>query len=57
MSLVSLLIAILIVGLILYLIGLLPIDQPFKTIAYAIVILLLIIWLAQTFGVLGPVLR
>ena len=57
MSLVGLLIAILIIGLIIYLIGLLPIQQPFKSIAYAIVVIILILWLAQGLGVLGPVLR
>jgi len=47
----------LIIGLIIWLIGLLPIQQPFKSIAYAVVVIILILWLAQNFGLMGPVLR
>lgn len=49
MSLVSLLILILVLGLILYLISVLPIEPKFKQIAQGVVILIAIIWLIQAF--------
>ena len=43
--LISLLIAILVIGLIIYLIRLLPLEEPWKTAAIAIVVVIAIIWL------------
>jgi hypothetical protein len=40
---------ILVLGLILYLISILPIEPKFKQIAQGLVILVVIIWLIQTF--------
>ena len=50
MDLVSLLIAIVVLGLLLYVVGLLPLPAPFKTIAHVIVVLIAIIYLL---GILG----
>lgn len=43
--LVTLLITILVLGLVVYLIRLLPLEEPWKTAAIAIVIVIAIIWL------------
>lgn len=45
--LVSLLVAAILVGLIIYVLSLLPLAEPFKSIAYVIVVVILIIWLLQ----------
>ena len=59
MSLIGLLVVILIVGCIYWLITLLPLPPPFKTVALVILILIVIIWLASSLGAFGsgPVLR
>lgn len=45
MSILSILLAILIIGLILYAISLLPLPVAFKRIAYVLALVLLILWL------------
>jgi hypothetical protein len=50
MSLVGLLIAVLVIGLIFYLIRMLPIAEPFKSAALVILIVLVIVWLLSGFG-------
>lgn len=50
MDLVSLLIAVVVLGLLFYVVGLLPLPAPFKTIAHVIVILIALIYLL---GILG----
>lgn len=52
MPIISILIVILVIGLVLYLIELLPIDGTMKLIARAIVILVLILWLLSLIGLL-----
>lgn len=54
MSLIGIIIILVIVGLILYLINSLPIDQVIKNIIYILVVIVLLLWLLQLFGVLGP---
>jgi len=55
MSLISLLIAIIIIGLLVYLIQVLPIPEPFRTAAYVVLVILVILWLVEGFGVFdGP---
>lgn len=44
---ISLLIAVLILGVIAWIITILPVPQPFKTIAFVVLGLILIIWLLQ----------
>jgi len=46
-----LLVVVIIMGLVVYLIQLLPIEQPFKTIALVIVVLILLLWLLGGLGV------
>ncbi len=52
MTLVGLLIVVIVIGLLLYLVQILPIAQPMKTIAVVVVILIAIVWLL---GGGGPV--
>jgi hypothetical protein len=54
MSLVSLIVAIAVVGLLLWLIEtLIPMPLTVKRVLEAVVVLVLIIWLLQVFGLLG----
>ena len=53
MDLVSLLIAVVVLGLLFYVVGLLPLPTPFKTIAKVIVIVIAIIYLLGLLGY-GP---
>lgn len=53
MSLIGLLVFIIIVGLLYWLVTLLPLPQPFKTIALVILILFCIIWLLSSTGLIG----
>lgn len=59
MTLVGLVVALIIVGLLLYLIQLLPIDAVIKQIIYVIVIVAVILWLISALGLLawGPQIR
>jgi hypothetical protein len=52
-SLIGLLVAVIVIGLIVYLVTLLPLPAPFKTIAMVLVILIAIIWLVSGTGVFG----
>lgn len=51
--LISLLIAILVIGLLVYLVQMLPIPDPFRTVAIVVVVLIAIIWLLESFGGFG----
>jgi hypothetical protein len=51
--LISLLIAVIVIGLLFYLISMLPIPQPWANIAKVILIVICIIWLLGYSGVLG----
>ena len=54
MSLIGLIIVLVIIGVILYLINLyLPIDSKIKTILNIVIVLFVIIWLLQAFGLLA----
>jgi hypothetical protein len=54
-GLISVIVALVIVGLVLYLIDLIPMDGTIKSIIRFIVIVAVIIWLLQVFGFIGPV--
>jgi hypothetical protein len=56
-SLVGLLGAVIVIGLIVYLVSLLPLPAPFKNIAMILVILIAIIWLVTGTGVFGTTMR
>ena len=54
MSLVSLIVALVVLGVILYLINTyIPMDPPIKKILNIAVIIILVLWLLQAFGLLG----
>lgn len=50
MSLISLLIALIIIGAVLYVVGLLPIDATVKRIIQAVAIVVLVVWLLRAFA-------
>ncbi|MDW5265721.1 MULTISPECIES: Thivi_2564 family membrane protein [Acidobacteriaceae] len=54
-ALLSIIVTLIVVGLLLYLIGLIPMDGTIKQIIRVVVIIAVIIWLLQSFGLLGPV--
>jgi hypothetical protein len=51
MSLIGLLILVIVVGLLLYLVQVLPLQAPFKTVALVLVVLIAIVWLLGGSGV------
>lgn len=53
MGLIGLITTLVIIGLILYLVSLLPIDDTIKKIIHVIVIVVIILYLLQSVGVLG----
>ena len=55
MSILSLLITLIVIGVILWLINLIPMQRTIKSIINAIVVIFVIIWLLQVFGIIGPV--
>jgi hypothetical protein len=59
MSLIGLLVAVIVGGLIYYLITMLPLPAPFKTIAIVVFILICILWLFGYSGAFhsGPIFR
>lgn len=59
MPLVGLIVFLIVIGLLLYLIQLLPIDATIKQIIYVIVIVAVILWLLSAVGLFasGPYLR
>jgi hypothetical protein len=54
-GLISIIVALVVVGLVLYLIDIIPMDRTIKQIIRLIVIIAVIIWLLQAFGVIGSV--
>jgi hypothetical protein len=54
-ALISIIVTLIVVGLLLYLIGLIPMDGTIKQIIRVVVIIAVILWLLQSFGVLGPI--
>jgi hypothetical protein len=51
--LISLLVAVIVIGLLFYVLSLLPIPQPWLNIARVILIVIVIIWLLGYVGMLG----
>jgi hypothetical protein len=55
MSLIGLIVTLVIIGLLLWLINTyIPMDQKIKTILNVAVVIIVILWLIQAFGLLGP---
>jgi hypothetical protein len=47
-----------ILGLCLYLVeNYIPMSPPFKTVLRVVVVILLVLWLLQAFGITGPVIK
>ena len=57
MSLITLLVLIIVIGMLVYLVQLLPLPAPFKTIAMVIVILVCIVWLLNVAGLFPAAVR
>jgi hypothetical protein len=53
MSLVSIIVAIVVVGLLLWAAEQIPMSPPIKRILQVVVVVVLILWLLQVFGLLG----
>jgi hypothetical protein len=56
-SLIGILVFLIFIGLILYIIQLLPIDGTIKRICYVVVLVFVLLWLLQMIGGFGPVIR
>jgi hypothetical protein len=55
MSLIGLILVLIIVGVCLYLVETyIPLSPPIKTVIRVVVVLVLVLWLLQIFGVVGP---
>jgi len=54
-AVISIIVALVVVGLLLYLVDIIPMDGTIKQIIRAIVIVGVIIWLLQAFGLIGSV--
>jgi len=52
-SLISIIITLVVIGLLLYLIDLIPMDGTIKQIIRVIVIIVVVVWLLQSFGLIG----
>lgn len=55
MSIMSLLITLIVIGVILWLINMIPMQGTIKKIINVIVVICVVIWLLQVFGVIGTV--
>lgn len=56
MSLISLMVALVVVGVILWLVNAyIPMDAKIKSILNVVVVIVVVLWLLQAFGVLGSV--
>ena len=54
-GIISIIISLVVVGLVLYLVDIIPMDRTIKQIIRVIVIIAVIVWLLQAFGVIGSV--
>jgi VIT1/CCC1 family predicted Fe2+/Mn2+ transporter len=54
-ALISIIVTLIVVGLLLYLIGLIPMDGTIKQIIRVVIIIAVIVWLLQSFGLLGSI--
>jgi hypothetical protein len=54
-SLITIIVTLILVGVALYLVELIPMDVTIKKIVYVLVVVATILWLLQAFGVIGSV--
>jgi hypothetical protein len=52
--LIDLLVLVIVVGLLFYVLSLLPLPQPWKNIATILLVLIVVLWLLGMVGYLGP---
>ena len=52
-SLITIIVALILVGVALYLINLIPMDATIKKIIYVLVMVFVVLWLLQSFGIIG----
>jgi hypothetical protein len=52
-SIISIIVTLVVIGLILYLIDLIPMDGTIKQIIRLIIIICVVVWLLQAFGLIG----
>lgn len=50
---ISIIVALIVIGLLLYVVNLLPLDGTVKRIIHAVVIVFVVLWLLGAFGLLG----
>lgn len=56
MPLINLLVVLIVVGLLLWLVNnYIPMDRKIKTILNIVVVIFVVLWLLQVFGILGPI--
>ena len=53
-ALISIIVTLVVIGLVLYLIDLIPMDGTIKQIIRLIIIICVIVWLLQAFHLIGP---
>jgi uncharacterized membrane protein len=54
-GIVSIIVTLVVIGLVLYLINLIPMDNTIKQIIHAIIVVLVVVWLLQAFGLIGSI--
>ncbi len=54
-ALIHIIVYLIIIGLLVYLIDLIPMDGTIKNIIRAVIVVAVVIWLLQQFGLIGPV--
>ena len=58
MNLIALVVVLIIIGVVVYVINhAVPLDPPWPLIINAVIVIIVLLWILQSFGVLGPVLR
>lgn len=55
MDLISLIALLLVVGLVMYLVNFIPLDPAIKQILHVVVVVFLILYIIQSFGLIGPI--
>jgi hypothetical protein len=54
-GIISIIVTLVVIGLVLYLINLIPMDNTIKQIIHAIIVVLVVVWLLQSFGLIGSI--
>jgi hypothetical protein len=54
-GIISIIVTLVVIGLVLYLIDLIPMDRTIKQIIRLIIIICVVIWLLQAFGLIGSI--